>query len=92
MYWLEGIFPVGQHVFLDGLVAHLSYADSANKAMLLNVRGRYVLNKDTTIYMTLANMNNDGTLALPATASTPVPTPLAGAKQYSLITGVLYKF
>ncbi|WP_083748700.1 porin [Pelomonas sp. KK5] len=92
MYWVEGIFPVSQHVFLDGLLAHLKYDDSANKATLINLRGRYVLNKDTTIYMTLANMDNNGTLALPATASTPVPTPKAGEKQYSLITGVLYKF
>jgi predicted porin len=92
MYWVQGIVPLGQHLFVDGLLAHLKYADSANKATLLNLRGRYVLNKDTTIYMTLANMDNDGALALPATASTPVPTPLAGAKQYSLITGVLYKF
>lgn len=92
MYWMEGIVPLGGPWFLDGLVAQLKYKNSPNKASLLNLRARYELTKDTTLYFTAAFMDNGGTLALPATASTPAPTPLAGAHQTSVIAGVRYKF
>lgn len=92
LYWTEAIVPVGGPFFVDGLLGELKYADSADKAVLLNVRGRYVLTKDTTFYVTAAHMGNSGKLALPATASTPFPTPIAGGKQTSVIAGVLYRF
>lgn len=92
MYWVEGIVPLGGPWFFDGLLGELKYKNSPNKADLLNLRARYVLTKDTTLYFTAAFMDNHGTLALPATASTPAPTPLAGASQTSVIAGVLYKF
>ena len=92
LYWTQAVVPVGSGFFVDGLLGELKYEDSANKALLVNLRGRYVVSKDTTLYLTGAMMNNDGTLALPATASTPAPTPSAGAKQGSVITGILYKF
>ncbi|WP_326538098.1 porin [Pseudorhodoferax sp.] len=92
LYWAEAIVPVGGPWYVDGLVARLKYEDSVNQATLFNLRGRYVLTKDTTLYMTAAFMDNEGTLALPASASTPAPTPQAGAKQKSVIAGVLYRF
>jgi len=92
MYWTQAVVPIGSGFFFDGLLGELKYEDSANKATLVNLRGRYVVSKDTTLYVTGALMNNDGALALPATASTPAPTPVAGGKQGSVITGILYKF
>lgn len=92
MYWVESIVPLGGPWFVDGLLAQLKYDNSPNKASLLNLRGRYVLTKETTLYATVAYMDNSGTLALPATASTPLPIPMAGGNQTSVIAGVLYKF
>ncbi len=92
LYWTEAVVPLGGGFFVDGLLGELKYEDSSNKALLVNLRGRYVVAKDTTLYLTGALMNNDGALALPATASTPAPTPQAGGKQGSVITGILYKF
>lgn len=92
LYWVESIVPLGGPWFVDGLLAQLKYDNSPNKANLLNLRARYELTKDTTLYLTAAFMDNNGTLALPATASTPAPTPKAGANQTSVIAGVRYKF
>ncbi|MCK9685341.1 porin [Scleromatobacter humisilvae] len=92
MYWTQAIVPVGDGFYFDGLLGELKYEDSPNKAMLINLRGRYIVSKDTTLYVTGALMNNDGTLALPASASTPSATPSAGGKQGSVITGILYRF
>jgi predicted porin len=93
MYWLQAVgIPLGGSFFADALVAELKYENSANKASLINLRGRYVLSQDTTLYVAVSNMDNSGTLALPATASTPAPAPKAGEKQTSVIAGVLYRF
>jgi predicted porin len=93
MYWLQAVgIPLGGSYFVDALAAELKYENSANKATLVNLRGRYVLSQDTTLYVAVSNMDNSGTLALPATASTPLPTPKAGDKQTSVIGGVLYRF
>jgi predicted porin len=78
MYWVGSIVPLGGPWFVDGLLAQLKYENSANKASLLNLRGRYVLTKETTLYATVAYMDNSGTLALPATASTPCRYPWPG--------------
>lgn len=92
LIWTEAIVPLGGPWYVDGVLARLKYKDSSDKATLVNLRGRYVLNSDTTLYLTVANMDNDGSLALPATASTPAPTPKAGTSETSAIVGVLYKF
>lgn len=93
MYWLQGVgIPLGGAYFLDALVGHLKFKDSPNKAVLVNVRGRYVLTQDTTLYVALSSIDNGGTLALPATASTPAATPKAGGQQTSVIAGVRYRF
>lgn len=92
MYWAEAIVPIGTEYSVDGLVAQLKYDNSPNKATLFNVRGRYFLNKETTLYVAVSNISNGGTLNLSATASTPVARPESGGKQTSIITGVVYKF
>ena len=92
MYWTQAVVPVGDGYYIDGLLGELKYQDSANKALLVNLRGRYIVAKDTTLYVTAAYINNDGTLALPASASTPSAVPIAGGKQASVITGILYRF
>lgn len=92
MYWVEAIVPFGGKYSIDGVVAQLKYDNSPNKATLINVRGRYFLNKETTLYVAASNLKNGGSLALPATASTPVATPKAGTGQTSIIAGVLYRF
>lgn len=92
MYWAEAIVPIGSEYSIDGLVAQLKYDNSPNKATLFNVRGRYFLNKETTLYVAVSNISNGGSLNLAATASTPVASPESGGKQTSIITGVVYKF
>ncbi len=92
MHWAEAIIPLGGPWFFDSAVARLKYQDSVNKAVLVNLRGRYLLNEDTTLYVAVSNMDNSGSLALAATASTPAPAPLAGENQTSVIAGIRYKF
>lgn len=92
LVWVESIVPLGGPVFFDGLLAQLKYKDSPNKATLLNVRGRYVMSKRTTLYLTAAFMDNSGTLALTASAGTPAVRPAAGGSQLSVISGIQHRF
>jgi predicted porin len=92
MVWLQAIVPVSGRVYLDGMLAELKYRDSANKAVLVNVRARYFLSKRTNLYVTAAHMDNSGTLALSATGSSPSLKPLAGGSQTSVIAGIVHRF
>jgi predicted porin len=92
MYWVQGVVPVGGPWFVDGILAHLKYDNSSNKATLVNLRGRYVLSKRTSLYLSAAHIDNGGTLALSATGSTPAIRPAAGTSQTSVIAGVVHFF
>lgn len=93
MVWLQAVgFPLGNSFFLDGLLGQVDFESSPNKAFLVNLRGRYIVSPDTTLYVATSNINNSGTLALPATASTPNAAPRQGGEQTSIITGILYRF
>lgn len=93
MMWLQAVgFPLGGGFFADALLGQLKFKASPNKALLANLRGRYVISSDTTVYVALSNIDNSGTLALSATASTPAAAPRPGGEQTSVIAGVLYRF
>lgn len=92
MVWVQGVVPLGGPYFLDGSLAQLKYDDSPNKAVVLNVRGRYEMSKRTSLYLTTAFIDNSGTLALSATGSTPAIRPVAGSSQTSVIIGVQHRF
>ena len=93
MYWIQSVgIPLGGAFYADALLAQLKFDNSPNKATLVNLRGRYVVSRDTSVYVAASNMNNSGTLALSATASTPAAAPAPGGQQTSVIAGVLYRF
>jgi predicted porin len=92
MGWVQAVVPVARNWFLDGMLAELKYKDSANKAVLVNLRARYFLSRRTNLYVTAAHMDNSGTLALSATGSTPALRPVAGGSETSVIAGIVHRF
>lgn len=93
MYWIQSVgIPLGGSFFADALLAQLEFDNSPNKAVLVNLRGRYVISSDTTLYVAASSIDNSGSLALSATASTPAARPKAGGSQTSVIAGVRYRF
>lgn len=93
MYWIQSFgIPLGNSFFIDALLGQLEFKNSPNKALLVNVRGRYVVSSDTTLYLAVSSINNSGTLALSATASTPAAAPRPGGEQTSVIAGIRYRF
>ncbi len=92
MGWVQAVVPVARNWFLDGMLAELKYKDSANKAVLVNLRARYFLSKRTNLYVTAAHMDNSGTLSLSATGSTPALRPVAGGSETSVIAGIVHRF
>jgi len=92
MVWLQAIVPFAGAFSVDGLLGQLKYEDSPNKAVLVNLRGRYALSKRTTLYLSGSYIDNSGTLALSATGSTPAIRPAPGASQTSVIAGVVHYF
>lgn len=92
MAWVQGVVPVGPQYFLDASLAGLKYDNSPNKAVVLNLRGRYQMSKRTSLYLTTSFINNGGTLALSATGSSPAIRPVPGGSQTSAILGVQHRF
>ncbi len=91
MVWVQGVIPFGPYS-MDGMLARLDFDNSPNKALMVNVRGRYFLSKRTTLYLTAAHIKNSGTLALRATGSTPAIAPMPGGSQSSIIAGIQHSF
>jgi predicted porin len=93
MFWVQGLnLAHFGRLYFDAMAAELKYDNSPNKALLLNARARYRLSKRTTLYITAAHMDNSGTLAQSATASTPAIKPLPGGALTSVITGIKHTF
>jgi predicted porin len=92
LFWVTGTVPVTPYFYVDGMVADLKYDHSPNKALVLVLRGEYLLSKRTFLYLTGEHIHNDGNLALSATTITPVPTPPAGGSQISIIAGIRHTF
>ncbi|WP_232221378.1 porin [Burkholderia sp. WSM2232] len=92
LFWLTGVVPVTPFIYVDGMVAHLKYDHSHDKALVLVLRGEYILSKRTFLYLTGEHIHNYGNLALGATTITPVPTPPAGGSQISIIAGIRHTF
>lgn len=92
LIWVEGVLPVGKQYVFDGVLGQLKYENSSDKALLLNLRGKYILSKRTYVYLTAAFMNNAGASAVSASAASPILKPVAGASQQSFIAGIYHKF
>ncbi|AJY16230.1 porin [Burkholderia multivorans] len=92
LLWVTGTVPVTPFLHVDGMVAQLKYDHSRNKALVLVLRGEYLLSKRTLVYVTAERIHNYGNLALAATTITAVPTPPAGSSQLSVITGIRHTF
>jgi len=92
LVWVTGTVPVTPFFYIDGMVAGIKYDHSRNKALVLVLRGEYLLSKRTFLYVTAEHMHNYGTLALAATTITPVPTPPPGSSQISVIAGIRHTF
>jgi predicted porin len=92
LFWLVGEKRISAPVTLTGMVAHISFKDSANKATLLTLRASYALSKRTTVYVSDAYIRNSGTLALAASANSPGTGPLPGRAQNSLQVGITHRF
>ncbi|CAG9205758.1 putative Outer membrane porin protein 32 precursor; 3-hydroxyphenylpropionic acid porine [Paraburkholderia sabiae] len=92
LFWVTGTVPVTPFVYVDGMVAQLKYDHSPNKALVLVLRGEYLLSKRTFLYLTGERIHNYGNLALAATTISPVPTPPPGSSQISVIAGIRHTF
>lgn len=93
LYWVTAAWPVaGTSFVVDGMVAALDYAASDNGALLLTLRGTYHLSRRTALYLSAAQIDNDGTLALAVTSQAPAGAALPGGTQRSLIAGIRHTF
>ncbi|MEM5311136.1 porin [Paraburkholderia sp. JHI869] len=92
LVWVTGTVPVTPFFYVDSMVAGIKYDNSPNKALVLVLRGEYLLSKRTFLYVTVDHIHNYGTLADAATTITPVPTPPAGGSQVSVIAGIRHTF
>jgi predicted porin len=92
LFWVTGTVPVTPFFYVDGMVAHIKYDHSPNKALAIVLRGEYLLSKRTFLYLTGEHIQNGGDLAFSATTITPVPTPTPGGSQISIIAGIRHTF
>ncbi|WP_254055516.1 porin [Paraburkholderia tropica] len=92
LFWVTGTVPITPFLYVDGMVAHLQYDHSENKALVFVLRGEYLLSKATFLYVTAEHIHNDGNLALSATTISPTATPPAGGSQLSVIAGIRHTF
>jgi predicted porin len=92
LVWVTGTVPVTPFFYVDGMVAGIKYDHSPNKALVLVLRGEYLLSKRTFLYVTADHIHNYGNLADAATTITPVPTPPPGSSQISVIAGIRHTF
>ncbi|WP_254711462.1 porin [Pantoea cypripedii] len=92
LVWISAKMPVTKNISIDGMLGQLKYDNSPNKAQAIVLRGVYSLSKRTELYMSAEHMSNSGDLSLPATNSSPKVAPPAGGSQYSIITGIKFRW
>jgi len=92
LFWLVGSVPVTPVVVIDAMGAMLKFEDSPNKAVLLTLRGSYMLSKRTTLYLAVSGVKNSGTLAQPVSTNPPGTAPLPGGSQQSIMAGIRHTF
>ncbi|MES2944460.1 MAG: porin [Pseudomonadota bacterium] len=91
LYWLAAQVPVpSTALVIDGMVSHIKFDNSSNKAAMLNLRASYWLSRRTNLYVSTAYIRNGGNLALAASSNIPVPR--AGGSQSSVIMGIKHTF
>ncbi len=92
LFWVSAKVPVTANFSIDGMVAHIKYDQSPDKALTFVLRGMYSLSKRTALYVTADHISNGGALAYSATNSSPSVPPQPGGKQLSVIAGVKHVF
>jgi predicted porin len=92
LYWVVMAQPVSAQVVVDGMVAMNKFENSPNKAVLLTLRGTYLLSKRTSLYLSLSSVSNSGTLASPVSTNPPGTAPLPGGSQQSVMAGIRHTF
>ncbi|SRR5450830_263246 len=91
LYWLVVSQTVSPQFVMDGMAA-INKFDANDKAVLLTLRGTYLLSKRTSLYLTLSSMKNTGILALPVSTNPPGTGSLPGGSQQSIMAGVRHAF
>lgn len=92
LYYLGLTVPVLPAVVIDAQAAVLDYKDSANQAKQLVVRGTYNFSKRTAAYLSLARLDNSGTLAVSVSNGAAGGLPTAGGGQTGIMMGLKHSF
>ena len=92
LWWVGGSYFVTPLLQLEGQLFQLDYKDSPNQSTLAAARGTYFLSKRTAVYATCGQINNDGTLALSASAGGAGTNPAPGGSQFAWALGVRHSF
>jgi predicted porin len=92
LYWIVGVVPVTGPLVVDGMLSELKYANSANKAVMLSLRGTYALSKRTAVFVSGVHIKNSGASAISASTAQSGSSPLAGQSQNAIQTGIRHSF
>jgi predicted porin len=90
--YLGASAPLNTSIMLDAQVAQLKYKDSSNKALQAVLRGTWSLSKRTAAYVSLARLDNSGTLAVSVSNGAAGGTPAAGGAQTGVMAGLRHSF
>jgi predicted porin len=90
--YLGASLPVGPAVVLDAQLAQLKYKDSGNKALQGVLRASYSFSKRTSVYASLARLDNSGALAVSVSNGSAGGAPAPGAAQTGLMAGLRHSF
>ncbi|MDL4915106.1 MAG: porin [Enterobacterales bacterium endosymbiont of Blomia tropicalis] len=92
LVWVSAKVPVTKNISVDGMLGQIRYDNSPDKAQAIVLRGVYSLSKRTELYMSAEHMSNSGDLDFAATNSSPKVAPPAGGSQFSVITGIKFRW
>lgn len=92
LYYLGVSLPVVPAVVLDAQAAVLDYKDSANQAKQLVVRGTYNFTKRTAVYLSMARLDNSGTLTVSVSNGAAGGLPTPGGAQTGIMAGLKHSF
>lgn len=92
LWYVGASSALSPRVTLEGQVFRLSFDGSNDAATLLAARGFYHFSPRTATYLTAGSIDNDGNLALSASAGGPGGDPVAGAAQLGVMVGLRHVF
>ncbi len=85
-------YPATPQVTLDAQLSQLKFKSSPNKATLIAARASYGFSRRTTVYASLGQMDNSGTLAQSVSGAAAGGTPAGGESQSGLAVGIRHVF